>query len=734
MSRETIVARVNRVATAPRPASRRGSPASGRAALPKKQFRSDIEGLRAVAVIAVVLFHAGLPGVGGGFIGVDVFFVVSGFLITGLLWHEASNTGTVRLARFYGARARRLLPAAVTVLVATCVASAVLLPPLQARSVIGDGIASALYVGNYRFAIQGTDYLASDATPSPMQHYWSLGVEEQFYLLWPALIIGTAWLLARLTRRTGETGVRSVAPYVVVLGVLAAVSFMVSLAWTDSWPSWAFFSLPTRAWELAVGALVALTAGAWRHLAGPSAAVVGWGGLALIVATCTQIGEGTPYPGTTALLPVLGTALVIGAGCATPDLGVGHMLSKPAMRSIGRLSYSWYLWHWPVLLLAPALFGQSLGLAGRLAMVVVSFGLAILTLHLIENPARFAPSLKCSAHRSLAAGAVLTAIGVAACLVLLLVRPVPVGQGMAAAPVAPVAPSASVAPSAEAPPPMSVRDQVVAAVAKSTEPQPVPGNLTPALNAIAKPEVFVNGCVLSWRDVQQPDCVSGDVESPTRVALVGDSHAAMWEPALEPIARDRHWRMETMSKVLCPLMDLPINSPYLGRKFTECVQWRGDVMARLEKERPQLIVLDMSRRYGADFGFTSYDRAWLDGLTRLVQRLRATGARVLVLSQVPDPHGSVPTCVSAHMDNTAACAPARIEGLNDGGIAAEKAATTAGGGQYAQLSELFCTADRCPVIVGNTLVFRDDNHITTEYAQVLAPLLTEMVDRALALN
>ena len=412
---------MNRVATAPRPASRRSSPASGRAVLPQKQFRSDIEGLRAVAVIAVVFFHAGVPGVGGGYIGVDVFFVVSGFLITGLLWREASTTGTVGLATFYGARARRLLPAAVTVLVATCVASVVLLPPLQARSVIGDGIASALYAGNYRFAIQGTDYLTADAPPSPLQHYWSLGVEEQFYLLWPALIIGTAWLLARLARRTGVGASRSVAPYVLVLGVLATVSFMVSLAWTDTWPSWAYFSLPTRAWELAVGGLIALTATAWRHLPGPSAAVVGWGGLALIVVTCTQIGEETPYPGTTALLPVLGTALVIGAGCATTELGVGRVLSKPAMRAIGRLSYSWYLWHWPVLLLAPALVGQPLGLAGRLAMVVVSFVLAILTLHLVENPVRFATGLTASAQRSLVAGGVLTALAVAACLVLLMV-------------------------------------------------------------------------------------------------------------------------------------------------------------------------------------------------------------------------------------------------------------------------------------------------------------------------
>jgi len=721
---------VNRVATAPRPASRRSSPASGRAVLPQKQFRSDIEGLRAVAVIAVVFFHAGLPGVGGGYIGVDVFFVVSGFLITGLLWREASTTGAVGLATFYGARARRLLPAAVTVIVATCVASVVLLPPLQARSVIGDGIASALYAGNYRFAIQGTDYLTADAPPSPLQHYWSLGVEEQFYLLWPALIIGTAWLLARLARRTGVGASRSVVPYVLVLGVLATVSFMVSLAWTDTWPSWAYFSLPTRAWELAVGGLIALTATAWRHLPGPSAAVVGWGGLALIVVTCTQIGEETPYPGTTALLPVLGTALVIGAGCATTELGVGRVLSKPAMRAIGRLSYSWYLWHWPVLLLAPALVGQPLGLAGRLAMVVVSFVLAILTLHLVENPVRFATSLTASAQRSLVAGGVLTALAVAACLVLLMVSPVPVGQGTAAAPVA-IGPAA---PTVGAPPPMSVRDQVLAAVAKSAAGGPVPANLTPALSAIAKPDVFVNGCVLSWRDVAQPDCVSGDAAAPTTVALVGDSHAAMWQPALEPYAQERHWRLETMSKVLCPFLDLPTNSPYLGRKFTECEQWRGSVMARLFKEKPQVIVLDMSRRYGADFGFTSYDQAWLDRLTLVVKTLRRTGAKVLVASQVPDPHGTVPTCVSAHMDNAIACAPSRADGLNDAGMAAESAATAAGGGQYMNLSELFCTAGRCPVIVGNTLVFRDDNHITTEYARVLAPLLTEMIERALGLN
>lgn len=684
----------------------------------QREFRPDIEGLRAVAVLAVVLFHAGVPGVGGGFIGVDVFFVVSGFLITGLLWREVAAGGTVRVARFYGARARRLLPAAATVLVATAVASAVLLPPLQARTVLGDGIASALYVGNYRFALQGTDYLNAGAPPSPFQHYWSLGVEEQFYLVWPALIVGVAWLLRRGARRAG--------PAALVLTVVAAASFAVSLAWTENWPSWAFFSLPSRAWELAAGGLVALTVGAWRQLPRWSAAVAGWGGLALIVASCVQVEEATPYPGTAALLPVLGTALVVGAGCAAPLSGVGRLLSVPAMRSVGRLSYSWYLWHWPVLVLAPVLIGAPLGLAGRLAMVLLSFGLAILTLHLIENPARYAPALRAATARSLGLGGALTAAAVCAGLVLLALRPVPVGHG----PAAPPLPVAAQLPSAPARP-MSAREQLRAAVAASADVRAVPSNLTPSLAAApsAKPTVFVNGCVRSWRDADQPECASAVTTSPTTVALVGDSHAAMWQPAFEPVAQRRGWRLETLSKVTCPPMELPISSPYLGRKYTECVQWRTEVLARLRTERPRLIVLDMSRRYGADFGFTAYDRVWLDGLTRLVQQLRRTGAGVLVLGPIPDPHSTVPTCLSAHIDDAVACAPVRSIALNDNGIAAETAAVAAGGGVYAELGTLFCTAQRCPAIVGNTLVYRDDNHVTVEYAQRLGPILEELADQ-----
>ncbi len=693
-------------------------------------FRPDIEGLRAIAVIAVVLYHAGVPGIAGGYIGVDVFFVISGFLITGLLWREVAATETVALGSFYAARARRLLPAAATVGVITAIFAAIVLPPLQARRVFIDGIASMLYVGNYRFAVQGTDYMGS-AAPSPFQHYWSLGVEEQFYLVWPALIIGTAWLLGRF-RRTAMSGAT---PYAALLAAVGVASLAAAVVWTRISPPWAFFSLPTRAWELAAGGLVALTIHQWKRLPLLPAAVAGWGGLALILLTCTQ--AGTAY----ALSRHLGA--VAGAGHRAGDRrrlghrwpGGGTAAVPPVMRAIGRVSYSWYLWHWPVLLLLPPLLGDPGGLPGRLAATTVSAGLAVITMHAVENPGRFAAALRGSAKASLAVAGAASAVAACACAVLLTAVPAPVGHG-AAAPQArivalPPAPDPQLSPQEAA-----VRQAFAQArdlLAASAGLGPVPSNLNPSLSAAPgdKAPVFVNGCMRSWRDLGQSECATADTGSPTRVTLIGDSHAAMWDPALRQVAEQRHWRLETMAKVTCPFLDLPIVSPYLGRKYTECEQWRGEVMGRVAAERPKLVVLGMSRRYHADFSFASYDRAWIDSLALVVTTLRGMGSSVLVLGPVADPQAAAPTCLSAHLDDAGACAPARSVAVNGDGVAAEQRATTEAGGQYADLTDLFCTAERCPMIVGNTLVFRDDNHITTEYAQLLAPVIGALADRAL---
>lgn len=698
-------------------------------------FRPDIEGLRGIAVLAVVLFHCSAPGLGGGFVGVDVFFVISGFLITGLLWREASAAGTVRLGRFYGARARRLLPASAIVGVITAIASAALLSPLEAKNVIGDGIASALYVGNYRFAQQGVDYFhISKNTISPFQHYWSLGVEEQFYLVWPPLIIGTAWLIRRARRRTrADHATSTVIPYLLVLALVGAVSFAFSFAATRAAPPVAFFSLHTRAWELAIGGLVALTTNQWRRLPALAAAIVGWTGLALILLACNQLDATTPFPGTAALLPVVGTALVIGAGCAAASRGCGRILGLRPMRAVGRVSYSWYLWHWPVLLLATPLLGRPLGPIDGLAALVISFGLAVLTLRLIENPFRYSDWVRRSAARSLALGGAATAVAVCVGVALLVLVPTPVGRG-------PAAPALRLT---AGPPPTgadlqlydaAVHDvfaHVQAAVAASVDLKAVPSNLDPPLIDVGreKAPAGLAACLRNLLEVDQPECATGDTASKTTVALVGDSNAFSWSPAFQQVASQRRWRLEVLTKGACPMLDLPLKV-FVQRDYTECGQWRSRVIARLQSEHPRLVVLGMLR-HDSGSGYPPYSAAWIDSLTRLVRQLRGTGADVLVLGPTPDLHSAVPDCLSEHLDDATVCSSARSTAVNTMGIAAESSAAKAGGGQYDDLTELFCATSRCPAIVGNTLVYGDEFHLTPEYARLLAPAIGALADRAL---
>ena len=389
-------------------------------------FRADIEGLRGVAVLAVVAYHAGLGGVGGGFVGVDVFYVLSGFLITGLLWDELQRTGRFRFGEFYARRARRLLPAAVVVLVVTVAAASVWLSPLQARVVAQDAVAAAFYMANYRFAAQRTDYLA-ETSPSPLQHYWSLGVEEQFYLLWPVLVLVVFVVGRRLATRS-SVGAGA------VLVLAGAGSFVLSLRLMALSQPWAFFSLPTRAWELAAGGVLALARPGLRRLPGVAAATLGWLGLEAVLWSIIQFSASTPFPGTAALFPVGGTAAVIAAGCAAPRLGPNLLLGRRPLQLAGRLSYSWYLWHWPLLLLAPAVAGRPLGLWPNLGLAAASGLLALATVKLVEDPVRFSPRLRARPGRSLALGAGLTVVAAAATMASAVLVPIPHGQGLAAPP------------------------------------------------------------------------------------------------------------------------------------------------------------------------------------------------------------------------------------------------------------------------------------------------------------
>ena len=283
--------------------------------------RGDIEGLRAVAVMLVVLFHASIGGVPGGFVGVDVFFVISGFLITGLLLRERTASGTISLSSFYARRARRLLPAAALVLVVTLIASLILLPPLLIPGVATDTAAAALYVSNMGFAVQATDYFAVGQAPSPILHFWSLGVEEQFYLFWPAIVLLVTRGAIRPGRRVGVTVI-----------AIAAASFVFALWLTSAAEPWAFFSLPTRAWELALGGSLAVAGTRLSLIPERVAAAAGWVGLALIVVAGIVLNETTPFPGTAALLPTVGAALVILSGAQATAFGPARLLGTALPR------------------------------------------------------------------------------------------------------------------------------------------------------------------------------------------------------------------------------------------------------------------------------------------------------------------------------------------------------------------------------------------------------------------
>jgi len=712
-------------------------------------FRPDIEGLRAVAVLAVVLFHAGIPGVKGGFVGVDVFFVISGFLITGVLWRDASGSGTVSLRRFWGARMRRLLPASATVGVVTMAASAFILSPLQVKTVAMDAITSALYVSNYWFIASGVNYFGKDklTTPTPFQHYWSLGVEEQFYLVWPILIIATAWFIRRLRRSADRTAAtRSPIPYIGVLVLVVLVSFTASLVLTYIMPPAAYLSLPTRAWQLATGGLVALTVVHWRRLPRIPAMVIGWVGLGTVVFACAWVKGSADYPGVLALLPTIGTALVIGAGCAGAEQGCGRLLGLAPMQSIGRISYSWYLWHWPVLVLIPALLGHPVGVVVRLAAMASSAVLAVLTLRYIENPLRFSRRFRGSPRNSLVLGGAVTAVAVAAGAITLVGTPAPMGPGPA---VPPLVIKATPTPPGQ---PMAVYDtavrnvfaQVNSVVAASVGMTVVPSNLSPPLTGTAAEvaSIVANGCLRSMPfDGSQPECSTGNRSSATTVALIGDSHAAMWNPAFQRAVDERNWRMLLMAKASCPIVDLPLTEHLNGltEEVQRCAQWRSGIMARLRAEPPSLVVVAAVRSYGADGtavwgkpGFNPFNSAWIDGLAHLVKELRSNGSQVLVLGPEPRLTSVTPNCLSAHLESANACEVSWPAGRNDAGIELESSTVRAGGGNYANTVDLFCSGERCPSVVGNTMVFFDASHLTREYSQAMGPAVGALMDQAFA--
>src|SRR4249919_289534 len=365
---------------------------SGEGPLPMLVHRDDLQGLRAVAVLVVVLDHAGLGLFSGGYVGVDVFFVLSGFLITGLLLSRAAEQGRVSLSEFYVRRARRILPAAVLTLVATDIVAYQLLNFVRAREAVIDSIWASFFVANVHFAQTGSDYLAQAQPPSPVQQFWTLSVEEQFYLVWPAVLslvlFGALGVLG--LRRKGSLGPAALRRALIVVAAGGLFSLLWSIHSTRTTPATAYYSSLTRAWELALGAALAIAAAQLSRMPSPLQLVSGWTGLGCIAVAAVAFSSSTPFPGYAALLPALGAALVIAAGIRRhrSRAAVSGALSLPPLRYVGDRSYAFYLWHWPVLVIAAEYAGHELSIVVRILLLVGAFLLSMLSYAVFENPIR----------------------------------------------------------------------------------------------------------------------------------------------------------------------------------------------------------------------------------------------------------------------------------------------------------------------------------------------------------
>ncbi|ROP73995.1 SGNH hydrolase domain-containing protein [Curtobacterium sp. PhB115] len=663
-------------------------------------FRPDIQGLRAVAVLLVVIYHTGAPVITGGYVGVDVFFAISGFLITGQLLREVERKGRIDFGSFYAGRIRRLLPTALLVIAVTVIATRVFDSILRASSVAWDGVAATFFALNYRLAAQGVDYQAADGPASPLEHFWSLGVEEQFYLAWP-LVLTLAIVLWKRHRRLAMTAV-------VTLVFGASMWASVTITSTDS--PLAYFSMQTRAWELAAGAFLAIGARYVARVPGVLQVGLTWLGLGAILASAVLFSDETPFPGTAALLPVLGACAVIAGGGVYRRGSVESVLGAKPFQAIGKVSYGWYLWHWPMVVLVPVMVNRDLNWVEKLEVMAVALWVATITYHLIESPSARA---RWKRIRWAAIGATAAAATTATAVVVVFSVPALVGSGGTV--------QAATLDQGDS---KEVQATIQAALAK----QAVPANLTPGITEAAEdqPDSTDNGCHAGYLQIQQKACVYGDPEGTRTVVLWGDSHAQQWLPALDAAGKTEGWKVVAWTKSACPVaQDVELFNSSLKRVYTECPTWRDASMKRIERLDPDLVLMAQSDNVP---GKQVSNTTWADGTAETAATVQAAGIRTVYMLDTPVPEGDAVSCVAEHLDSVGECNQAEDHAYAVSGRHQDVAETVrAAGVPTVEPRDWFCTADGCPVVVQDKLVYRDQTHMSTAYSRWLEPLVAPLL-------
>ena len=641
------------IATARRPGSPSGS---------HPVFRGDIDGLRALAIVVVVGYHIGLPGFSGGFVGVDAFFVISGFLITGVLLREQTGPGGVRLLNFWGRRIRRLVPALGLVIVSSLVLALLTIPAVGMDEVARQSRSASLYLSNILYARDASDYFAVDASNSPFLHTWSLGVEEQFYLFWPFLVLVVGALAVRSER------VRPLA--VGAFAVVLVGSFATSLNLTESGSPWAFFGLQARLWELAAGGLLAAAPTALRSRHALVRTIEAALGIALVLFATVTLTDETPFPGTAAILPVLGTILVIHAGHPSVSherLPVSRTLARRPLQFVGRLSYSWYLWHWPLIVFAVAAFDDRVGV--RLAAAIASLGVAWVAYVWVECPVRFSPALNKSLSKTYLMGALVTLIAIGTSF----------------------------------------------AVARASESNQT--DLDEDLR-IAREGRREYACVAKTSPGGVEYCEAGDVGSDITVMLVGDSFSRQWKTALASAADAEGVRLIDRFFPRCPTIDLKIATD----DFAECEQFRSESDRLIDELAPDVVILSNSDNYTKglnpfDIPDVDVSRLWEEALGDQIDALHDRGIGVGVIRANPIYAIDPIECVSIER-SIEACEMSRAQAL---ALAPEVRAGTSSALESRphvpvfSVLEVLCDEDRCAIAVDGVLAYSDKHHLSPAF-------------------
>lgn len=695
----------------------------------ERRFRPDIEGLRAIAVLLVLLFHAGVPFLPGGFIGVDVFFVVSGFLITGILVRETASRHRISLTGFYSRRVRRILPMATLVLIAVAIGSVFILPSSQLGTIKTSIIGASLFVSNWVFASQSVDYFAPDVASNPVLHFWSLSVEEQFYVVWPLLIIGTMWLIRR-NRRLAKHRLKLLG---IVLLLLTGISLALSIIQSKGQGDIAYFSLQTRVWELGIGGLLAISI---RQLALLTTAVrwlTGWIGLALILYAGFFFSAETVFPGAAALIPVGGSALVIMAGIRDKPIGwsVASLLSLKPMQYIGARSYNLYLWHWPLLVFAGTLASRQLtsenidsaGIAPPLAAaiaVALALLLTIITFRIVEQPLRSAKFMR-TPKSSLPTGALLIS------LTLIIAA-----FGM---------PALANAYSSSRGGNQTIINQIKELA-------------TPANLDAQEFSTQQSACRADQNETAQEslarakssNCIFGDKNGTKTIALIGDSHADMWLWGLDTAGKKNGWKILSFARTNCPYMALGTTELEDTNIESNCPEWAKLVydevlqpaapfdailLARTSRTTKRYVQPKFSEEYQS-----SLQESFTNAITRSFNEYGKLTNNLLVLADPPRADFDIPDCLEQNSDNPQACNFNRTAGLSDENqlLAIEKEAAAQSNVSneitFLPIGDLLCKPNQeyCEVLTPNGLIaYRDSNHINfaaaREYANQIADLL-----------